>query len=201
MKLPRSQSDLMGLVGWLFADVLLALAVVFLATQTGGAVVLPPSAAETTTTTTTALPPPEPPPGPTGVDGEYVCLRVELDAGLLLADPSTPGRDAHLKEVEDRFRAQLDAQGLGGRDAGIVLTFGVASDALVGRERAERFNAELLPRFPVFQRSDGSVVASRAFWDGASPAAGPEGSMQVNVYPILDAAHPAIPPGPAHNRC
>lgn len=193
MKLGRRDNDLTGQVGWLFADALLALAVVFLATQTGGAVARSSSTTTTTTTTTTA-------PGPTGVDGEYVCIRVEIDARLLVAAPS-PERDAHLKAVEDAFRAQLDAHGLGTRTAGIVLTFGVASEAGLGRQRAEHFNDEMLPRFPQFQRTDGSVVTSRAFWDGGPRAGAPDGSMQVNIYPILEAEHSPLPPGPSHDRC
>jgi len=132
---------------------------------------------------------------PPGVDSEYVCFRILVDPGLLMG-PASPARDQHLLTVEQQIAARLGEQGLADGKAGIVLSFGVASEPLVGRSRADRFNDDLLPRFPTFRRLDGKPVASRAFWDGAAPLAGEDGSIQVNVYPIIDDEHPPLPPPP-----
>ncbi|WNV87630.1 hypothetical protein [Umezawaea sp. Da 62-37] len=179
----------MGVVGWIFADTLLVLVVAFLATQTGGAVSKPAPTTTTATTTTT-------PTVPLGVDSGFVCFRVLADPALLAGLPSHQ-RDDHLKAVEEQVLARLAQPDLLGRQAGIVLSFGVADEPLTGEARATAFNSEVLPRLGVFShRPDGAVVASRAFWGGNPKSGKPDGAITVNVYPMTSSSQGpiAIPP-------
>ncbi|QQQ78169.1 hypothetical protein IOD16_06775 [Saccharothrix sp. 6-C] len=189
----RSDGNLVGVVGWIFADTLLVLVVVFLATQTGGAVSLPaPTTSTTTPTTTTSTAPP-------AVDSGYVCFLVTADVVLRDKSPS-PQRDAALKSVEDQMWARLAQPDLAGRRAGVVLTFGTADHADPGEVSAAAFNAEVLPRLGRFShREDGSVVASRAFWGGNPKEGEPDGAITVNVYPLIEGAHgPLTEPPPVN---
>jgi hypothetical protein len=164
----RGGDNLTGLVGWVFADTLLALSVVFLATQEGTLPLAPEPIVEEQ---------PAEPVLPPGVDSRYICFRV-LAAG----------------DAEQQVRERLSMPDLAGRRAGIVLSFGVSADPGPGRERAERFNQDVLPRFPgVFTRPDGGPVATRSFWDGRPAADQPADSIAVNVYPIVDDLHPPLP--------
>lgn len=174
-------SDPMGLVGWVFADLLLGLAIVFLATQPGD-----PSAAaatpDTTTTVTTV---------PTGVDREFACLRVTTDPGILTGTPG-PQRDAHVAVLADQVRVALESASLDGRQAGIVLSFGVAQTPGEGKAIADSFNRLVLPLIPeVFERS-----AARPFWDGGPKAGAPRGSVGVNLCPLNNGDQPPLQPAP-----
>jgi hypothetical protein len=183
----RSGDTLTGLVGWVFADTLLALSVVFLATQDG---TLP----LTTTTDPVVEEEPVEPVLPPGVDSRYICFRVSTDAAALGAGPSTR-RDAALADIRRQVSDRLSRPDLAGRRAGIVLTFGVSEEPGPGRDRAETFNREVLPRFPeAFSRPDGGPVASRSFWDGRPAADQPADSIAVNIYPIVDDLHPPLGP-------
>jgi hypothetical protein len=181
---PGQDEGLWGLAGWVFADSLLALAVVFLATLPNALPPDPPPAdAEITTTSAAPTTEPEPPPA---VDSRFVCFRVGTDPALLIAPPS-PARDAQLDDIARQVGEQLNRPDLSGRRAGIVLTFGVADQPGDGRVRAEAFNRDILPRFdPAFRRPDGGEVASRAFWDGRPTSEHPPGSISVNIYPLIE---------------
>lgn len=186
-------SQVTGLVGWIFADTLLVLVVIFLATQTGGAVQKPPPVSSPTTTTTTTKPPTR------GVDSGFVCFRVPADPALLTGPPS-PQRDAHLAAIEQSVRDQLTRTGLQDRRAGVVLSFGVADEPTAGADRAKAFNAEILPRLgPFATRDDGGSVANRAFWGGDPKAGKPDGSITVNVYPLLEGGQEPLPGPPAED--
>jgi hypothetical protein len=189
-------SQLTGLVGWIFADTLLVLVVIFLATQTGGAVQKPPtpSSSAPPTTTTTTKPPTR------GVDSGFVCFRVPTDPALLTGSPS-PQRDAHLADVERLANEQLARTGLKDRRAGVVLSFGVADEPTSGADRAKAFNAEILPRLvPFAKRDDGGDVANRAFWGGNPRAGKPDGAITVNVYPLLEGGQEPLA-GPPVEDC
>ncbi|MEU5692305.1 hypothetical protein [Actinosynnema sp. NPDC020468] len=192
-KRTRSGANLVGIVGWIFADTLLVLVVVFLATQTGGAVSVAPSSTTTTTpTTTTSTAPP-------GVDSVFVCFRVTADPALLVAPPS-PQRDGALKAVEDQLTARLAQPDLAGRRAGIVLAFGVADQPQTGEARAAAFNTDVLPRLGRFaHRDDGGVVPSRAFWGGNPRPDKPDGAITVNVYPMIEGSYGPLAPTPAQD--
>lgn len=195
----RRESDLLGLVGWVFADLLLALTIVFIATQPGDphaadrlvASQKDPQIDETTTTTTpvettTTLPP--------GVDTEYLCFRVIADEALLESAPS-PQRDDQLVYLQAQTMAEIERAGLGGRRAGVVLSFGVGPNGASGSSLAEAYNGAVLSLLPdIFGGTDGAIAA-RPFWDGQVVSGHPQGSIMVNVYPMTDATHPRLPKG------
>ncbi len=186
-------SQVTGLVGWIFADTLLVLVVIFLATQTGGAVQRP-LAASTTPPTTTTKPPTR------GVDSGFFCFRVATNP-VLLAGPSSPQRDEHLAAIGKQVADRLARPDLKGRRAGVVLSFGVAEQPLVGADRAKAFNAEILPRLgPFATRDDGGPVANRAFWGGSSKAGKPDGVITVNIYPLLEGGQEPLA-GPPPEDC
>ncbi|MEU4807161.1 hypothetical protein [Actinosynnema sp. NPDC023587] len=189
---PDNGSNLVGVVGWIFADSLLVLVVVFLATQTGGAVSTPTSSTTTTTTTTAPTAPP-------AVDSAFVCFRVAADANLMTG-PASPERDAHLRSVEGQVVHRLAQPDLVGRRAGVVLSFGVADDPTRGTDQAEAFNAEVLPRLGAFaHRDDGGPVANRAFWGGNPKEGKADGSITVNVYPMIEGRHGPLGTTPAED--
>lgn len=186
-------SQVTGLVGWIFADTLLVLVVIFLATQTGGAVQKPMDTSTAPTTTTTKPP-------TRGVDSGFLCFRVTTDPALLTGSPS-PQRDEHLKAIEQQVANRLAQPDLTGRRAGVVLSFGVAEQPLVGSARANRFNEEILPRLGQFAtRDDGGPVANRAFWGGNPKEGKPDGAITVNVYPLLEGGQEPLA-GPPTEDC
>jgi hypothetical protein len=187
-------SRVTGLVGWIFADTLLVLVVIFLATQTGGAVQKPLATSSAPPTTTTTKPPTR------GVDSGFVCFRVMTNPALLTGAPS-PQRDEHLAAITRQVVDRLAQPDLNGRRAGVVLSFGVAGQPGVGTDRAKVFNAEILPRLGVFAtRDDGGPVANRAFWGGNPKAGKPDGAITVNVYPLLEGGQEPIA-GPPVEDC
>ncbi|MEU4768014.1 hypothetical protein AB0H12_32665 [Actinosynnema sp. NPDC023794] len=108
-----------GSIGWLFADLMLALALAFIVAVTAAPPQPPGAQAEPTTTTTT--PPttttttPSRPTGP-ALELEPVKLEMPIDAAALL------GGDAGTAQaLRDRVRADPR---LAGRRAGLVMTFG-----------------------------------------------------------------------------
>lgn len=182
------RSDPLGIVGWVFADMLLALVLVFMGTQPGDptAGVAP---AATTTTTTTTTPAVTTTTMPRGVDREYICLRVQTDPRRL-GSPGAPGDDAYLALLTEELRFLLAGTGMADREAGVVLSFGVSTTPGPGRATAEAYNELILKRLPeVFGAS-----AVRGFWDG-TPGQNPVGSVMLNVYPFTDSSHPEAPPG------
>lgn len=113
--------DTVLLGGWLFADLLLGLAVIFLAANTIGVKIIP---TPTPTPTPTATPSPTPTPKPT------VLPRLELSAHeftINIAD-----RNALLSNSQDAVNQvihQVKAQPfLQGRNVGLVIAYGWATD-------------------------------------------------------------------------
>lgn len=115
-----------GAAGWLFADLLLALAVVFLVANSVGQPPLPPtSATPTPTFTPTPSPTPSPTPIPTptplpqGLDRNYITVNVRVDYNLLATgDPGTIGA------IQQQL---LSDPRLAGKSAGLVITLGGSS--------------------------------------------------------------------------
>jgi hypothetical protein len=178
-RLGRDRDEgLWSLAGWVFADSLLALAVVFLATQKGAVpveVVSPPPTTE--------------PPRPSAVDSRYICFRVVANPDLLTAAAS-PAPEDELGRIAQQVQSRLAEPDLKGRRAGIVLTFGVANSPGPGTARADAFDQAILPRFPgAFRQPDSSLVVSRAFWGGNPTQAHPDGSIEVNIYPVIEGTH------------
>ena len=187
----RAGSDPLGLVGWVFADLLLGLMLVFLGTQPGdpSAGAPPPTTTSTTlppTTTTTMAPPPT---VPVGVDRQYLCVRIPTVPDVLLGAPG-PGRDRHADALAVALHNELVRMQASARRAGIVLSFGTGSNPSDGKAIAQAFNDLVLPRVPaVFENS-----AARAFWDGGPRANIGRGSVAVNLYPITGADTQLLPP-------
>jgi hypothetical protein len=141
---PRRSSDsgLFGGVGWLFADLMLALVVIaFLASVIVPEEPEPPSplppatttstTVPTTTTTTTSTPPP-----PERLAREPIKADVFVDDRALLA-----GDPAAVSGMQAAVGGQLSGL-LAGRRAGFVLTFGTSSSADIQRgiRTAGQFN-------------------------------------------------------------
>lgn len=190
----RTASDPLGLVGWVFADLLLGLAVVFLATQPGD----PNAGAGPSDTTTTTAPPttttteaPEVEVEP-GVDTQYRCIRVQADPALL-SQPPGPARDQYGDQLALVLLLKLREQNLERRDAGIVLLFGTADNSGVGKIYSEQFRDLVLPRIPELSGS-----ATRPFWGGGPTVNAAPGSIELNIYPLIGPGRPPL--GPA-NEC
>ncbi len=105
-----SAMSLLGVVGWIFADMLLVLVVLFLATQTGGAVTRPPPATHSESPPQPTTPSPGLPPG---VDSNFVCLRVVTDPALLIASCSPSFRTDGYR---DKFQRLKDSKRFVERD-------------------------------------------------------------------------------------
>lgn len=155
-----SGGDSALLAGWLFADLLLALFVIVLAATPGD-----PSAARatedsttTTTTTTTTLPP-----APKGISTVPNVVEVNVNRAAFVA--GDPGERAR---VADEVRARLAEQGLAGRRAGLVLSFGGGN---AGVSLARSFNEMLGASFPVeFGAGDSRGAIFRDYKEDARPA-------------------------------
>lgn len=185
------RSDPLGIVGWVFADMLLALVLVFMGTQPGDptAGTRPPTTTTTTTTQPTTTTLPTTTTTPRGVDREYVCIRVQTDPRRM-GSAAAPGDEAYLASLAEELRRLLAVTGMEGREAGVVLSFGVSTTPGPGRATAEAYNALVLKRLPeVFGSS-----AARGFWDG-TPGQNPAGSLMLNIYPLTDSSHPEAVPG------
>ncbi|GAA2786101.1 hypothetical protein [Saccharopolyspora taberi] len=151
MRYRRNSEDrgnsLPGSTGWLFADLMLALVVVIVmvaAVQAAPPEPPPPrplpKPAPPTTTTNTPPPPPR-------LAREPVKFDVFLDYNALFAnDPVAVGAA--------RAAVQAEMWRLGGRRAGLALSFGAASNLAIGRgtAAASRFNEVVLQSMgPQFQ--------------------------------------------------
>jgi hypothetical protein len=191
----RPKIELISLVGWLFADLLLALVLIFLASQPGDPTALDRAEAArgiettTTTTTTTTVPPTTTTTIPPGVDNAYGCFVVTTDPAIL-ENGSHPDHDQQLRDVTTRVQEGLERVGLGGRRAGIVLSFGVVNDEPgAGTQLAETFNELVLPRLPGVFAGPAGLTANRALWSDLGPNQ-QNGMIEVNVYPLIQGELP-----------
>jgi hypothetical protein len=157
-----------GTIGWLFADLMLALAMAFLVATTVGQPP-PPKAAPAPTTarpsTTAANPPNEP-----VLELNPVSLKVLIDwQALLGGDPV----------VTAALQQQIQSEAaLAGRRAGLVLTFGGASGGKegLGKSIAERVNSVLTELGGQGFVFNGAVY--RAFIDTGAP----QEELTIDVY-------------------
>lgn len=188
-----SQGDPLAIVGWVFADLLLGVALVFLGTQPGD-----PSAGRaaptTTTTTTTTVPPSTTTTSttiakvPPGVSGSYRCIRVPTDPARLAN--GGPEGDQYAQQLAAELDQALRANGLAGRKAGIVLAFGTASSSGVGKQYAQLYIERVLPKVP----ATFGTSAARPFWGAGNDT----GSIELNIYPLVGPGQPALGPS---NEC
>ena len=187
-----TNGDPLAIVGWVFADLLLGVALVFLGTQPGdpsaGKVAVPTTTSTTTTTavptTTTSTTIAKIPPG---VSGTYRCIRVPTDPARLAGGADA---DQYAQQLANELDLALQANGLAGRKAGIVLAFGTAADSGVGKQYAQLYIERVLPRLP----ATFATSAARPFWGGGSDT----GSIELNIYPLVGPGQPALGPS---NEC
>jgi len=107
MKGRERRRDMFSLAGWLFADLFIVLAIIFVAST---AMRLPPENALTPTPTVSK---------PVSLNPQPIDISVKMDVKRLLAnDPITSS------EIEMRVREQLSQQNATQLTAGLVLTFG-----------------------------------------------------------------------------
>lgn len=138
----RSRSTVL-LSGWLFADLLLGLTVIFLAANTVGfhpqaiATPIPPTPTATPSPTPTPTPTPIPKPKPI-LDLNKKTFTLTIDGNGLLNDSSTARAD-----LENQIRSE---QGLRGRTAGLVIVLvGTPDDSSISTAQAidEKVNGVL----------------------------------------------------------
>lgn len=144
-----------GSIGWLFADLMVALALTFLVATTVGQ----PRPAKTPHPPHTPTPTPMPTP-PVGMDNRPTVLHLNINGNGLLQDSSSARNN-----LATQVRDQLTAQHLAGRRSGLVLAFGGSLDQ--GIPIAKKANAvldQLGKRGLVF--ADSAFVSYRK--DGAS---------------------------------
>lgn len=159
----RPSPALFGAAGWLFADLLLALAVIFLVTNTAGHLSAAPTTAHATPTPRPTAPP--------ALDLTPITLTVSVDYAQLHAnDP------AAIASVEQQVRG--DGR-LSGRRAGLVLIFGGVQGATegAGLQAAQDVATLVLPRLGA-QGFVFSGTVYRAFFATNQPA----GSVELDVY-------------------
>ncbi|MGA5008529.1 hypothetical protein [Streptomyces koyangensis] len=146
------------LAGWLFADMLLVLALVALGDRgdpQAAKAVPSPGPSPSATATETGKPRPK---GPRSVSREPVTLTVDADYG----DPA--GLEKKLRAATKRYA---------GRQAAIVLTFGRHPDPGGGQAYARRVNSTLAKARPdMFEKT-----TRRDFWKG-----GAAGHASVEIY-------------------
>ena len=116
--------DAFSLAGWLIADLMLALAVLFLAASPGGAIVASPGPSASASPSPTPTPTPTPTPGtsptptPTPSPTPIACVTsVVLKENNLTVSPERSGKlpsDAKLKRAFSRF---------GGKRIGLLLVY------------------------------------------------------------------------------
>jgi len=129
-----------GLAGWLFADILLALAVIFLVSQPGS----PPMATLEATPVPTATPISTPTAAPTPT-----CRPAAVLDKAQVNVPNSPG-----SSIPTIAQLQAALDGYQGRSAGLVLTYVRAPQPGQGQRLAADVNARLMEALPnVFGRS------------------------------------------------
>jgi hypothetical protein len=160
------------LAGWLFADLFLVLFLVVLGmvasdgTGETGAKKSPkpsvsPSSSASPSPSRTAK-------GPTGLDPKRHTIEVSLSSGATGRAAGSGGLNAaDRKKIVAALDKEMDKSG-DGRRIGMVITFGVAPQAMLGAatDLAEDVNATLKSRRP--QAFCGGNVGTRPFWSGGS---------------------------------
>lgn len=204
-----AEPDVTKMAGWLFADLLLAIALIFLATATGGnastetpttpfssttVTLIPsttptliPTATPTTTPTPTVSPSPSPPPLPTatpprtgGLDPEPAIVTLSTNMNLLLGVDNPQKRD-EVARVRQLIRSRVAI--FDDLRAGMVLCSGttLASQPSRGRLLAETVNALLVEELPeVF--GDAAFKAYHYLTGDSSRI----GGIEMEIYWILE---------------
>jgi hypothetical protein len=170
--------DSVALSGWLFADLMLALAMLFFAAGTGGA---PPAPSPATTPTGIAASSGSaaaleragsagPSPLPTPTPAARPCQpTVVLDKHELHVAPGPGGRGPTIEQLKAAFRP------FAGLRAGLLLSFGHAPAPAAGEELAARVNALLRAKAPAMFGAD-TIMEPFHYLDKAA------GAVDFQVY-------------------
>lgn len=163
------QRSLFSIAGWLFADLLLALAVIFISANTIGA--KPPVLARLTPT---PVPTATPVPIATPVlELRYLRLSLPVDPDGLLA-----GKPAATKQLKDEVKHQSKLQG---RSAGLVIVYGGAPT--VGMiPRAEDIARKVMSVLRSLGRDDQFVFFQTSYYDPLYLFGGPDTTAVIDVY-------------------
>ena len=180
----RQQRDTFSVVGWLFADLFLGIAMLFLVANTQGDITptptptptatLTPTPTPTATSTLTLTPSLTPSATPTvaiGIEQSPVVIEVELsDPALLLT-----GNTRVYTQLQTSLRNKL--QKYTDRRAGIIITEGYMESITEGVKMAEKANEILVSTFP----STFSGAVQKAYWRSTSPIR-PAGTIIVEIF-------------------
>ena len=163
--------DPVAVAGWLFADFLLAAAIIFLATSPGATEPLLPPGAPTPTPIPTAT--------PQACRNTVVLRKIDLNvaAGPGGADPT----DAQLQQAFQPYT---------GQQAGIILTFGHNPSIPLAIAEATRTNERLRRLFP-------TLVPSTTILEAYYSGEGQTGSVNFILYLMANSCPEAGAPGPA----
>jgi hypothetical protein len=163
--------DPVAVAGWLFADFLLAAAIIFLATSPGA----------------TAPPPPPPPPAgatatpiptPTPIPCRNTVVLRKIDLNISAGSGGTDPTDAQLQQA---FQPYI------GQQAGIILTFGHNPSIPQAIAEATRVNERLRRLFP-------TLVPSSTILENYYSGEGQTGSVNFILYLMANSC-PEAPAG------
>lgn len=177
-----------SLAGWLLADMVLAIMVVFMAVSALGVEQLPPAVGTTPEATPTPTPTPSPTPAPVSVHRNGYCKAFMVDAAGLIA-----GREPARQAARDRIQKEFEP--LKGARAAIVITFGTGADVSAGQRLAVAVNDLILGK-------TGPAILPEVFTSAAEPRSygyghrGLVGKVWIEVFiltdkPALESACPA----------
>lgn len=160
------------LAGWLFADLAVGLVIILLATATDAPRPVPDAAASPTPPAVSPSPTPSPTPVTVAaVDTEPVLVRVQSDAGALLA-----GDSDEIERVADEIREQVAPYQ--GRTAAFTLTFGASPTPGEGVALARAANEILRDVAPALA---GNAVL-RDFWRASGGDGTTRGTLVFEIY-------------------
>lgn len=202
---PGRDSDPLGVAGWVLAELMLVLVIVFIGTQLGdpNAGLNTAAAGPTTTTTTTAEPPPETTATtttlpPAGIESGYVCVVIPAVAELAGDRPVTI---ADVDAVLERTRSKLESADWPYRDRklGMVLVWGIAPKDLSrkAKDLAELFEKKILSQLQDPWVSETEKFPTRTFWHGMG---GEPGHVMLDIYFVAEAGLPDSALVPAGNE-
>jgi hypothetical protein len=177
---PHRVRDTISIAGWLFADLLLGLAMIFLVSTTGSIKASPPPSpvglSRTPSPSATALTKATPTPR-VGLNLTPIPFQVSVDSAKLLSnDPN------EILSLKSQLRSQINQKMVNHRNvrAGLVITLGYHREILNGVRLAKKGNEILLEvDSEIF---DGSVM--KPFWYSLD-VNHPAGTITFEIYVFL----------------
>lgn len=170
MSRPHRHRDAFGLIGWLFADLMLVLAVLFLASSTVARPVPAPSGSSSASARPSS---PSPLPTPTVAPTPACRPTIVLKKNTVLVPPDSGGRRASDAILGSQFRQFAAFR------VGLLQTFVHGSSPSDGVRQAEEVNLMIQNAFP---NAVSEQTIKDAFFDG-NPSLG---TVRFDVYLIAD---------------